>query len=188
MPTVQTISPAALKELYDRNPEITVLDVRTPAEFQSIRASFAKSTPIEILNLKTLVKTGPISSGDTIYLFCAGGTRANMAAEKFIREGFENVYVIEGGLNAWVAAGFPVIRQGRKVISVERQVRITAGSLIVLGVILGFKVNPAFFGLSAFVGCGLIFAGITDTCGMALVLARMPWNQASQEAPKTCTQ
>lgn len=79
---------------------------------------------------------------------------------------------------AWEAAGLPVVR-GKKAISLERQVRIAAGLLVLLGAILGFFVNPSFIGISAFVGAGLVFAGITDTCGMAMMLAKMPWNQCA---------
>ena len=77
---------------------------------------------------------------------------------------------------ACIAAGLPVVR-GKKAISLERQVRIAAGSLVVVGALLGWSVHPAFVGLSAFVGAGLVFAGITDTCGMGMILARMPWNR-----------
>jgi hypothetical protein len=86
--------------------------------------------------------------------------------------------VVQGGVQAWEAAGLPLNR-GRKTLSLERQVRIIAGALVVVGAVLGYLVHPAWVGLSGFVGAGLVFAGITDTCGMAMVLARMPWNQRS---------
>ena len=84
--------------------------------------------------------------------------------------------VVTGGTLAWQEAGLPVERGTVKVISLERQVRIAAGSLVVIGVVLAKLVNPWFIGLSAFVGAGLVFAGITDFCGMGLLLARLPWN------------
>jgi Protein of unknown function (DUF2892) len=90
---------------------------------------------------------------------------------------------VEGGMLACIEAGLQVVR-GKKAISLERQVRIAAGLLVVLGSLLGWFVHPAFIGLSAFVGAGLLFAGITDTCGMGMLLARMPWNQVSK-APAT---
>ena len=83
---------------------------------------------------------------------------------------------VEGGTLAWAEAGLPVVR-GKRAISLERQVRIAAGSLVLLGAILGWMVHPVFVGVSAFIGAGLVFAGITDTCGMGLLLARMPWNR-----------
>jgi tetrahydrodipicolinate N-succinyltransferase len=85
--------------------------------------------------------------------------------------------VVEGGTELWAAAGLPTEGTGRKVISIERQVRIGAGSLVLTGLILGFLFHPAFFALSAFIGAGLVFAGITDWCGMGLLLARAPWNR-----------
>ena len=91
---------------------------------------------------------------------------------------------VEGGTLACVDAGLPVVR-GKKAVSLERQVRIAAGSLVLLGAALSF-VHPAFVGLSAFVGAGLVFSGITDTCGMGMILARMPWNQVSQDSTSCC--
>jgi hypothetical protein len=89
--------------------------------------------------------------------------------------GLTDVVVLEGGITAWAGAGLPVVR-GRKTMSLERQVRIAAGALVFIGSVFGYFVNPAFIALSAFVGAGLVFAGITDTCGMAMMLAKMPWN------------
>ena len=85
---------------------------------------------------------------------------------------------VEGGTLAWAAAGLPVVR-GRKAVSLERQVRIAAGSLVAAGVGLGVFVHPALLGLAAFVGAGLVFSGVTDTCGMGVVLGRLPWNRAA---------
>ena len=95
-----------------------------------------------------------------------------MVAGHFLAAGFSNVLVVEGGTRAWIDAGLPVVTGKRRAISIERQVRIGAGSLVLLGAILGAVANPLFFVLSAFVGAGLIFAGITDWCGMGLLLAR----------------
>jgi hypothetical protein len=86
---------------------------------------------------------------------------------------------------ACVQAGLPLVR-GKKAISLERQVRITAGTLVLLGTVLGWLVHPAFIGLSAFVGGGLVFAGITDTCGMGMILAVMPWNQVKEFDSPSC--
>jgi rhodanese-related sulfurtransferase len=105
-----------------------------------------------------------------------------MACARLQAAGQANVVNVEGGTLAWAEAGLPVVR-GPKAISLERQVRIAAGSLVLLGAVLGWFVHPAFVGLSAFIGAGLVFAGVTDTCGMALLLARMPWNQVRGETP-----
>jgi rhodanese-related sulfurtransferase len=111
-------------------------------------------------------------------LICRSGKRAEQAFQKLRAAGCENLAILDGGVTAWDAAGLPVNR-GRKAISLERQVRIAAGLLTLSGVILGTWVHPSFYGISAFVGAGLMFAGITDWCGMAMILAKMPWNQRS---------
>jgi len=95
----------------------------------------------------------------------------------FQAAGFPNVLSVEGGTDAWQRAGLPVVRGQDKVISLERQVRIAAGLLVLIGIAMGWLVHPVFLGLSAFVGAGLTFAGITDWCGMGMLLAKMPWNQ-----------
>jgi rhodanese-related sulfurtransferase len=112
---------------------------------------------------------------------CRTGSRAAKACRRLSDAGL-TVFNIEGGLQAWESAGLPVVR-GRKGISIERQVRIAAGALVLLGVLLGWFVSPYFLGISAFVGAGLIFAGVTDTCGMGMMLARMPWNMACASEP-----
>ncbi|MFM7866209.1 MAG: rhodanese-like domain-containing protein, partial [Planctomycetaceae bacterium] len=107
--------------------------------------------------------------------------RGRQACEKLQAAGCLNAVNVEGGTLAWDQAGLPVVR-GRRTISLERQVRICAGFMALTGGVLGILVHPGFAGLSAFVGAGLMFAGITDTCGMALILARMPWNQVKTTA------
>ena len=118
-------------------------------------------------------------------MICRSGSRGRQACEKILAAGFTNVVNVEGGTLAWEQAGLPVVR-GKRAMSLERQVRIAAGSLVVIGTSLGAFVHPAFLGLSAFVGAGLVFAGVTDTCGMGMMLARMPWNRHG-EAGTVCT-
>ncbi|NDD29809.1 MAG: DUF2892 domain-containing protein [Proteobacteria bacterium] len=108
---------------------------------------------------------------------CRSGGRSRQACEKLQAAGFGEVISVEGGTQACEQANLPLTRSDIKVISLERQVRIAAGLLVVTGLLVGELVNPWGRGLSAFVGCGLIFSGITDTCGMGLMLARMPWNK-----------
>jgi rhodanese-related sulfurtransferase len=168
---VATITPRELAELTSKG-SVVLIDVRTPAEFQEVHVDFARNIPLDRLDPAT---AGP--RDQTLYLICRSGGRGKMACEKLAAAGF-NVVNVEGGTSAWDAEGLPVIR-GRKVMSLERQVRIAAGSLVLVGVILSLTVHPYLIGLSAFVGAGLVFAGITDTCGMGMILARMPWNQVS---------
>lgn len=173
--TIQTVVPPAVPAGG------YLIDVRTPGEFAAVHAQGARLVPLDGLNpLKVVESLG--RGEDTLYLICKSGRRARMAAEKFVASGYKNVAVVEGGTDAWLAAGLPTVR-GKGVISLERQVRIAAGILVLGGVVLGWFVHPAFYGLSAFVGAGLAFAGITDTCGMAMVLSKMPWNA---RAAKSC--
>ena len=99
-----------------------------------------------------------------------------MAAKRLVPAGFRAL-VVTGGTKACVTQGLPVRKASGGSIELERQVRIGAGLLVAAGVALGTWVHPGFYGLSGFVGCGLVFAGVTDFCGMGLLLARMPWNR-----------
>ena len=173
---MQTIS---ISELHDRtssDESIKLIDVRTPVEYRELHVPFARNLPLDQLDANRAQEIGKATSDEPLYLICRSGSRSARACEKLIASGIENVISVDGGTQAWEAAGLPVTR-GKKAISLERQVRIAAGSLVLLGVGLGFLVHQGFFGLSAFVGAGLVFAGITDTCGMGMMLARMPWNQ-----------
>jgi rhodanese-related sulfurtransferase len=177
--SVRTISPAeAASHRGDPHP-IRLVDVRTAGEFRAVHADGATSVPLDRFDPAKLIASDQ-AGNDPIYLICASGPRSRTAAEKCQSEGLTHVAVVEGGTKAWVAAGLPVVR-GHGAISMERQVRIAAGSLVFIGVVLGWFVHRYFFGLSAFVGAGLVFSGVTDTCGMALVLARLPWNQSAGE-------
>ena len=112
-----------------------------------------------------------------VVLVCQSGSRSRQAEEALKRVGLPQLHVLEGGLSGWVASGKPV-RRGRERISLERQVRIAAGALAAAGGLLAVKAHPRFGLLSAFVGGGLLFAGVTDTCRMARLLAKLPYNQA----------
>jgi rhodanese-related sulfurtransferase len=96
--------------------------------------------------------------------------------QKLEGAGFTNLVNVDGGTSAWQSAGLPVV-EGKKVMSLERQVRIAAGSLVVIGVIVGQFVHPSGFGLSGFIGAGLVFSAVTNTCGMGMLIAKMPWNR-----------
>jgi rhodanese-related sulfurtransferase len=168
------ITAEELHALHTQGQPITLIDVRTPAEFSDTHVPFAKNIPLDQLDPAAIKAQHPDAS-QTLYVICQSGMRANQARQKLVAEGLPNVLNVVGGTNAWVQASFPVTH-GKKAISLERQVRIAAGSLVVLGVILALTVHPWLIGLSAFVGAGLVFAGITDTCGMGLLLAKMPWN------------
>jgi rhodanese-related sulfurtransferase len=171
---MKSIPPVALQTILATQPSASVIDVRTAMEFAEVHVPQARSVPLDELKPGAL----QLAKDQPVYLLCRSGQRATKAAEKFAKEGFTQPTVIEGGTLAWIGANLPVTRGTTKVISLERQVRIAAGSLVVIGVLLGWFVHRDFFGLSAFVGAGLVFAGITDFCGMGLLLAKMPWNNA----------
>ncbi len=156
-----------------------VLDVRTTAEVQAESLPGSLHIPLHELTPEALRNLVQNSNKDAskIYLLCQAGRRAEMAAMQLAHQFPAEFYVIEGGMNALKQAQIPLQQSGKKVMSLERQVRIAAGALVLTGVLLGTLFHPAFYGLSGFVGAGLIFAGITDTCMMGMLIARMPWNQ-----------
>ena len=166
----QSISPADLKTLLVSSDAILLIDVRTPKEFQEVHLTEAVNVPLDQLKPESLP-----SDGKPVIFICKSGMRGKSAAEK-VAAYRSNVYNVEGGTEACVSANMSVIR-GKKSMSLERQVRIAAGSLVLVGVALSLFVHPMGILLSAFVGGGLVFAGVTDTCGMAILLSKMPWNQ-----------
>ncbi len=172
----QILTPAQLSILSTTRSDTRILDVRTPGEFESSHIRGAYNVPLGSLG----EHSAEISSGVTapIVLVCQSGGRARTAEQTLRTAGMKNLHVLEGGMNAWVAAGLPIGGHTRR-LSLERQVRIVAGALAATGGLLGFFVNPAFALLPAFIGSGLVFAGVTDKCGMALVLSRLPYNRAA---------
>ena len=179
-----TISAQQLKELHDSGETFYLIDVRTPVEFRELHVEAARNVPLDRLDPERVMQARNGSRDEPLYVICQSGARGEKACAKFHHAGFDNVINVAGGTNACVETDLPLVR-GQKAMSLERQVRIAAGSLVLLGVALGWLVHPACYGLSAFVGAGLVFAGVTDTCGMGMVLARMPWNQCRDTA-STC--
>lgn len=173
-----TIAPKQMFDLQQAGP-VELIDVRTPVEFREVHADGARNVPLTELDPSAFASSNPV------YFICRSGSRGGQACAKLEAAGMARVVNVEGGTTAWEEAGLPVVR-GRKAISLERQVRIAAGSLVLIGALLALIVHPYFVGLAAFVGAGLVFAGVTDTCGMALLLARMPWNQVKQDSPACC--
>jgi rhodanese-related sulfurtransferase len=180
---MSTITPNRLAEKHQSGRPVDLIDVRTPVEFREVHVHGARNIPLDQLDPKAVMNGRNGQANEPLYVICRSGSRGQKACEKFHQAGFTNVMNVEGGTMACIEAGLPVVR-GKKAMSLERQVRIAAGALVLLGAALAWWVHPAFVGLSAFVGAGLVFAGITDTCGMAMLLAKMPWNQvAAPTAP-----
>src|SRR5688572_10822338 len=165
------LSPQELSRLLGSRADLRLLDVRTPGEYESAHIRGAYNVPLDTLgehgdDIRTHVET-------PVVLICQSGTRARRAEEALRRAGMPNLHVLDGGVNGWVAGAQQVVR-GRERISLERQVRIAAGALAASGGLLALLVNPLFALLSAFVGSGLVFAGVTDTCAMGMLLSRLP--------------
>ncbi len=184
----QSISPQELESLRRAGKPIDLIDVRTPTEFREVHVEFARNIPLDRLDppLLQAERNGNGNANQPLYVVCRSGSRGKQACDKLLATGIANAVNVEGGTIACEAAGLPVVR-GKKAISLERQVRIAAGALVVIGSALGFWVHLYWIGLAALVGAGLMFAGITDTCGMAMILARMPWNQVSNQSGSSGT-
>lgn len=182
--SVKLISP---KECHQRTLAGTMLemiDVRTPAEFEQAHITGAVSIPLDKLN-PAAIASRRNGSAEPLYMICQAGARADKACQMLMAAGITEVYSIDGGTEAWTKLGLPITHGKPRIISLERQVRIGAGFLVLLGLILAWTISPWFLGLTAFIGAGLTFAGITNFCGMALILARMPWNQGSTQSCDT---
>ena len=156
-----------------------------PANLSPRTCPVPGSCPLDELDAGAFLKQRG-AADQPVYVLCQSGGRARKAIEKLQQAGFGGGGLVEGGTQAWIDAGLPVTRGAAGVISLERQVRIAAGSLVLTGVLLAYFVHPGFIGLSAFVGAGLVFAGVTDWCGMGLLLAKLPWNQQSGCASGSC--
>lgn len=180
-PSATTLSPAAFAQRLAGS-ECELIDVRTPVEFGEIHVKGAKNIPLDQLDPVAL-KWPNTDTNRTIYLICRSGSRGKKGCEVLVAAGFTNIINIEGGTLACEAAGLPVVR-GKKVMSLERQVRIAAGGISLIGAVLALTVDSWFAGIPALIGAGLVFAGVSDTCGMGLLLAKMPWNRKS--SVQTC--
>ncbi len=172
-PRLESCSIDTLVAATRGGPAHQVVDVREPGEYAS--EHIAGSCLVPLSSLEAAAREVPRDRD--IYLVCQTGNRAADAAARLARLGYTRLHVVEGGLVAWVAAGHPVTRGERRVWALDRQVRFTAGSLVLVGALLALLAHPAFALLSAGVGAGLVFSAATNTCGMTHVLARMPWNR-----------
>ncbi len=151
-----------------------VVDVRLPAEYRAVHLEPSVLLPLDEITRRR----SELPRDRDLVLVCRTGARARLAAAELA--GFRT-RVLEGGIAAWQAAGHPVV-EGKSHMSLERQVRVAAGALACTGGALAVAVSPWFGLLPAFVGAGLVYAGITDRCGMAMLLARLPYNRGSAGA------
>ena len=152
---------------------VRVIDVREPVEYASGHIAGSVNVPLSRL-ARTELPSGPL------VLVCHSGNRSAKGLGQLLEQGHPHPVVdLEGGVPAWEQAGFPLRKQPGAPLPLMRQVQIAAGSLVLLGVILSQTVAPGWIWLAGFVGAGLVFAGISGFCGMARLLAAMPWNRVS---------
>ena len=183
--SVPTITPRLLDKLRAEGKFIELIDVRTSLEYREIHVAFARNIPLIQLDPQAIVLSRKGQADEPLYVICRSGARGQKACEKLQAAGIANIINVEGGTLAWAESGLPVIR-GKKAISLERQVRITIGLLVILGAVLAWLVDPVWIGLSAFMGAGLVYAGVFDSCPLAMIMARMPWNRV-KPAASSCT-
>jgi rhodanese-related sulfurtransferase len=166
------LSPLEAKRKLDAG-EAILIDVREADEFARAHIIGARLAPLSAIDAHDFDG----ERAKTAIFHCRSGNRTEINAAQLLAKGFSQSYALVGGLEGWKQAGLPVSMDRRPPLEIMRQVQITAGLLILLGIGLGFLVNPGFFGLAGFVGAGLTFAGVSGWCGMAKLLAVMPWNQ-----------
>ena len=170
---MQTITASTLANMQQQG-VVNLIDVRTPAEFGATHAKGATNIPLDKLDPSSLA----YCNGNTVYFICKSGIRAQKAMEKLAESGFSNMVQVEGGTDAWINAKLPVLK-GKKALGLEQQVRLIVGGMALSGAGIVMAGEPMGLALVAMMGAGMIYAGITNTCGMAMVLAKAPWNQTA---------
>lgn len=164
-----------LATLLAEDASVRLLDVRTAGEFESAHISGAYNVPLDLLGehaKDVRTATGPV------VLICQSGQRASKAEQLLRTAGLADIHVLEGGMKEWLSRGLAVKRVKAR-ISLERQVRIAAGAMAASGAFAALTVSPLFALVPAFIGSGLVFAGVTDTCAMGMMLARLPYNRGT---------
>jgi len=175
---VRSVSALQLAELAQAG-AVNLIDVRSPPEFAMLRIAGAVNIPFEQVDPAQMQQR--FGRAAPWYIVCQTGTRSQFIAERLRVAGNNNVVHVDGGTNAWQTAGLPVVVSGR-VMPMERQVRIAAGALLLIGLAAGALVHPAGYGLAGAVALGLLDSGVRNFCGMSLLLAKMPWNRGSKVA------
>lgn len=171
--SLQMITPKEAREITSQDAQAKLLDVRSALEYSEKHIEGSVNIPIDMLTSKAKDLS---ASGESYIVLCRTGNRSPMAADMLIQSGIQSVKVMEGGLTRWQKERLPVI-EGAGGISLERQVRTIAGSLVLLGIALAWLVNLAFIWISVWVACGLIFAGVTNSCLMGMLLMKLPYNK-----------
>ncbi len=155
--------------------EAVVLDVREPGEYAASHIPGATLLPLGQACCGAL----PDYQGKKLVIHCQSGKRGQMACTKLLEETADmELYHLQGGIAAWKEAGLPVESSGSNLLPLDRQVQLAIGVLLILGSVLAATVSSSFLWLTGLIGAGLSVAGLTGFCGLAMVLAKMPWNQA----------
>lgn len=175
-PTTTTpVSPAALREMLRADPEIRILDVRTGGEFETVHIPGSYNVPLDRLS----EHARELASLDKpVVVVCQSGARATQACTRLSEAGKADLQLLEGGIASWEQAGGDVVRGGNRW-AMDRQVRLVAGSLVLAGIVTSLKAPKAKF-LSGAVGAGLTFSAVTNTCAMAQVLSKLPYNRTPE--------
>ncbi|GGA41715.1 rhodanese family protein [Sphingomonas psychrolutea] len=171
--TLIALTPDAVEERV-RQGHALLIDIREEDEFARRHIPGAVSRPLSRFEAVAL----PEMAGTDVIFTCRSGMRTAANADRLAGRIGGKAYVLDGGLDGWARAGLPVAANRKAPLEMMRQVQIFAGSLVLTGVLLGWLVSPYLFGLSAFVGAGLTFAGISGFCGMARLLGYLPWNRS----------
>jgi rhodanese-related sulfurtransferase len=173
--TATSITAADLDELLRAEPDTLVIDVRTPAEYESHHVPGTVNVPLTDLasHAERIARLDKPA-----ILLCASGVRAGEAERALARHGKTNLRVLEGGIGAWERQGANV-RRGKQVWALERQVRLVAGS-IVLTSVLASTAAPKAKWVAGAIGAGLTFAALSNSCAMGMALLKMPWNKPAE--------
>ena len=175
----KALTPSELRRQLDAPNAPLLLDVRTFPEFRSEHIPNARNLPLHQVSGSAVEERLGAQRAQPIAVICQGGARAEKAAKQLLDSGFSDLRVLEGGTQAWVDAGYEVARQKGAGLPLIRQVQLSIGVITLIGALLALAVNPLFALIPAFTGAGLTVAGSTGWCGMALLLAKMPWNQGN---------
>lgn len=177
MNTLAPITPRGLKQRLDAG-EAILIDVRESDEHAREHIIGARLAPLSALDRHDFDR----DRGKAAVFHCKSGARTQANGAALLARGFPQSFFLEGGIEAWKAAGLPVHTNPKAPVEIMRQVLMVAGSIVLTGVLLGALAHPAFLTVSAFMGAGLLFAGATGWCGLAMLLRTMPWNRAELRA------
>jgi rhodanese-related sulfurtransferase len=175
MNKTKLIKPEAIYKQLKSKKAILLVDVREPAEHKAETIAKAHNIPLSRISLNTLTHA---NKAKMVVIYCHSGKRSQMAYDQLISADIPfDLLVLDGGIEAWKEAGLPVTSSGKTILPLDRQVQLTIGLMILLGMTLGYSISPLWYLLPTLAGLGLVNAGLTGWCGLARLMAMMPWNQ-----------